>query len=819
MATLLWLIGLIGVLSGSAYLRSGLLTGTLAVGAYLLLLSIASPVHWFVTLLLWLAFLAVTIPLNVPELRHKYISAPMFDWFRTVLPVMSDTEQESIEAGTVWWEAQLFSGEPDWDVLMRYPQPVLTEEEQAFLDGPTEELCRMTADWEVTFERMDLPPTVWDYIKREGFFGLIIPKDYGGMGFSAIAHSAITMKLTARCGDLGSTVMVPNSLGPAELLIQYGTEEQRRQYLPRLAKGEEIPCFALTSAAAGSDAAGSMTDYGIVTHGEWQGESVLGLRLTWNKRYITLAPVATLIGLAFRAYDPDGLLGDQEDLGITLALVPADTPGVSTGRRHYPLNAAFLNGPTSGKDVFIPFEQLIGGRGMIGKGWMMLMNCLSVGRSISLPAGSTGAAKACALHTGAYARIRRQFKTPIGEFEGVQEALARIGGLAYLMDAARCMTAGAVDQGEKPSVISAIVKYHLTESMRQCINDGMDIHGGKGICLGPRNHLGRIYQHVPISITVEGANILTRSMMIFGQGAIRCHPFLLEEIRLAKREDHDQAVRDFDGLLLRHAGFATGNAASALLLGLTAGRILRTPGNSDTRPYFRQLTRLSAAFALLADTSMLVLGGSLKRHERLSARLGDMLSYLYLGSACLKRFEDQGRPREDLPLLCWAMDHCLHQVETRMDEVLKNFPNRGLALLLRPVLFPLGRRRTAPDDQTGNRVARLLTSPGPALDRLVAGIYRNNDPDDAPGAVLHALAHVIEAAPLENRVQQAIRTGELNPRPWDDLPDLAREAGVLDGNQAEALRAAEAAREAAIAVDEFDPDGMLPGKARRRGKR
>ncbi|MCP1674944.1 acyl-CoA dehydrogenase [Natronocella acetinitrilica] len=819
MATILWLIGLIGLSAVVAYAGVWLLTGTAIMAVYLALMTVAGPLHWTVNLLLWLLFALIAIPLNVEGLRRRYISRPLFHWFGKVLPAMSETEREAIEAGTVWWDGQLFSGNPDWDALLHYPSPRLSDEEQTFLDGPTEDLCRMTNEWDVTFKRMDLSPETWDFIRSQGFLGLIIPKEYGGKGFSAIAHSEIAMKLASRCSDLGSTVMVPNSLGPAELLMHYGTEAQRSHYLPRLARGEEIPCFALTSPEAGSDAAGSMRDYGIVCKGDWQGEEVIGLRLTWEKRYITLGPVATLLGLAFRAYDPDGLLGDEPDLGITLALIPTKTPGVNIGRRHFPLNAAFMNGPNSGKDVFIPLDWIIGGRDMVGKGWMMLMNCLSVGRSISLPAGGTGAAKACALHTGAYARVRRQFKMPIGEFEGIQEALARIGGLTYLMDAARTMTAGAVDLGEKPSVLSAVVKYHLTEGMRQCVNDAMDVHGGKGICLGPNNYLGRTYQTAPISITVEGANILTRNMMIFGQGAIRCHPFVLREMLLTREADQEQAAEDFDALLMEHLGFGAGNAARSLLLGLTGGGLLSTPGGRSTRRYYRQLTRLSAAFALLADCSMLVLGGSLKRRERISARLGDVLSYLYLGSACLKRYEDQGRPSEDLPLLQWAMAHCLSMIELRLDEVLKNFPDRVVAAVLRPIIFPLGRRLRGPDDRTGAKVARLLMEPNPALDRLVAGAYRSADPEDGAGAVLHAVDRVIAAAPIEARVQKAIKEGALQPALWEELADAALAKGLISDHEAATLREADAARRTVIAVDDFSPTDVLPGKPRRKQTR
>lgn len=478
--SLLWLIVLMLGVAWLAHRRVAPAPALGIVAVYLIFMGLFSHAHgWMI--LLWLPWLAVAAALALPDLRRKLFSGPLYAWFKQVLPPMSDTEREAIEAGTVWWDGDLFSGRPDWSKLLGAPAPQLTEEEQAFIDGPTEQLCAMVDDWDIS-RRMDLPPEAWAFIKEQGFFGLIIPREYGGKGFSAFAHSQVVMKLASRSGDLASTVMVPNSLGPAELLLHYGTDEQRQRYLPGLARGEEIPCFGLTSPQAGSDA-GGMTDIGIVCKGQWQGEEVLGLRLTWEKRYITLGPVATLLGLAFKCHDPDHLLGGEEDLGITLALVPTDTPGVEIGRRHVPLGAAFMNGPNSGKDVFLPLDCIIGGQAMIGKGWMMLMNCLSVGRSISLPAVGTSAAKGCSYSSGRYAQIREQFNVPIGAFEGIQEALGRIGGNAWMMDCARILTAHAVDLGEKPSVLSAILKYHLTERGRECISHAMDIHGGKGIIL------------------------------------------------------------------------------------------------------------------------------------------------------------------------------------------------------------------------------------------------------------------------------------------------------------------------------------------------
>ncbi|MDZ4337731.1 MAG: acyl-CoA dehydrogenase, partial [Pseudomonas sp.] len=617
-----WLLALLFGTAFLAHRRTAPLPALGIVAGFLILMGVVSHAPVWLMGLFWLLLLAVALPLLLPQQRRSLFTAPLFAWFKRVLPPMSATERDAIEAGTVWWDGELFSGRPDWDTLLAYPKAQLTEEEQAFIDGPTEALCAMVSDWQIG-QQMDLPAEAWAHIKSHGFFALIIPKQYGGKGFSAYAHSQVAMKLATRSGDLASTVMVPNSLGPAELLLHYGTDAQRDHYLPRLARGEDIPCFALTGPLAGSDA-GAMPDTGIICKGQWQGEEVIGLRLNWEKRYITLGPVATLLGLAFKAYDPEHLLGEEEDLGISLALVPTDTPGVEIGRRHLPLGAAFMNGPNSGKDVFIPLEYLIGGQEMLGKGWMMLMNCLSVGRSISLPAVGTGAAKFTSLTTGQYSQVREQFNVPLSAFEGIQEALARIGGNAWLMDSARILTANAVDLGEKPSVLSAILKYHLTERGRECISHAMDVHGGKGIVMGPNNYLARSWQGAPIFITVEGANILSRNLMIFGQGAIRCHPYVLKEMALASREDQDQALQEFDELLLQHIGFAVSNAASSLLLSLGFGVFSQVPGDRISRPYFRALNRLAASFALLADTSMMLLGGELKRRERLSARLGDV---------------------------------------------------------------------------------------------------------------------------------------------------------------------------------------------------
>src|SRR6476620_2747421 len=633
---------------------------------------------------------AVSIPLLVPTFRKARITTPLLAFYTKLLPPLSDTERTALEAGTVGFECELFSGKPDWDKLLSLPRPALTADEQAFLDGPCEALCRMVDDWDISHVRADLPPEMWDFIKRSKFFGLNIPKEYGGLGFSALMNHKVIQKLASISSVLSSTVGVPNSLGPAELLMHYGTDEQKAEYLPRLADGRDVPCFALTGPFAGSDAT-SIPDYGIVCMGEWNGANVLGFRLTLNKRYITLAPVATLIGVAFRMYDPDGLLGDKKDIGISLALVPRETPGLEIGRRHFPLNSPFQNGPIHGKDVFVPLSQLIGGEDYAGQGWRMLMECLSIGRSITLPSTASGGSKSVAVVTGAYARIRKQFGLSVGRFEGVEEALARIAGKAYAISALSQAAAAAVARGENPAVPSTIAKYHCTTMGREVVQDAMDIHGGKGIILGPRNYMGRNWQGSPIGITVEGANIMTRSLMIFGQGAILCHPWVLKEMKAANNPDRTQALRDFDSALFGHIGFAISNAVRALWFGITGATIGAAPGDDYTRRYFRKLNRYSATLAVMADTSMLLLGGKLKFKESLSGRLGDVLSNLYIASAMLKRYEDEGRPVGDQPLLAWAFHDAVHKIELALSGALRNFPIRPVGWLLWLPAFPLGR--------------------------------------------------------------------------------------------------------------------------------
>lgn len=752
--------------------------------------------------------------LAVPGIRRPFLSKPVLNIFKKILPAMSETERDALESGTVWWEGELFSGRPAWNKLLAYPKPQLTAEEQHFMDNQVATVCAMIDDWQISHKDGDLPPEVWEYIKNEGFFGMIIPKSYGGLDFSAYAHSQVVARLSTRSSALSVTVMVPNSLGPAELLMQYGTEQQKAYYLPRLARGEEIPAFALTSPWAGSDAA-SIPDYGIVCRGEWAGEEVLGMRVSWDKRYITLAPVCTLIGLAFKLYDPDGLLGDKEDIGITCALIPHDHPGMEIGDRHFPLNAAFMNGPTRGQDVFIPMEYIIGGQKMAGKGWRMLMECLAVGRSISLPSSNAGMSVLAARTVGAYARVRNQFGVAIGQFEGVAEALARIGAHTYVAEAARTMTSGAVDLGEKPAVASGIVKYHITEIGRDVINDGMDVIGGKGICLGPSNFLGRAYQQVPVGITVEGANILTRSLIIFGQGATRCHPYVLAEMEAVRESDNKKALIDFDKAFWGHVRFVFTNAFRTLGHGLTGARFAAKPDQADqhTARYYQHLSRVSTIFALLADTSMFVLGGSLKRRESISARLGDILSQMYLASAVLKRYEDEGRQEADLPFVHWAVQDCLYKAQVAIDEVLHNFPNRAVAAVLRPWIFSLGKAFKKPSDKLGLEVAQLLLSPNPSRDRLTENCYVSPSEDDAVGVIELALEASLKAEPIQRKLRELRKGNRLDNNPLANVRDMteaANDIGALTAEEYTILKRFDHLRDRVVRVDDFTKEALFP---------
>jgi len=795
----------------AAYLRAGLRAWTLATAIGIVAVGFLAGSSALAIALPLVVFALIAVPLNVPEFRRRKLSAPLLKIFQKVTPKLSDTEQVALEAGTVGFEGELFSGKPDWSKLLKQPKPELSVEEQAFLDGPVEELCHMIDDWDITHVRADLPPEVWDFLKKKKFFGMIIPKEYGGLGFSALAHSAVLQKVAGLSTTLVSTVAVPNSLGPGELLVHYGTKEQKDYYLPRLADGREVPCFALTGPYAGSDAT-SIPDYGVVCKGEWNGANVVGVRLTFDKRYITLAPVATIVGLAFRMYDPDKLLGDVADLGISLALLPRDTKGLEIGRRHFPLNVPFQNGPVRGKDVFVPLSQLIGGPDMAGQGWRMLVECLSVGRAISLPSNTAGGMRSAAFATGAYARIRKQFGMPIGRFEGVEEALARIGGYTYATTALSRATAAAVDRGEKPAVPSAIAKYHATELAREVAKDAMDVHGGKGVILGPKNWMGRGWQGAPIAITVEGANIMTRSLMIFGQGAIRCHPYVLKEMQATRIDDYRERLKTFDAALFGHIGFAISNAVRSFVLGLAFGRIGRVPGDAYTRRYYRKLNRYAAALALVADTSMLVLGGKLKFKEKLSARLGDVLSNLYIASAMLKRYEDQERPATDQPLLAWAFHDCVWRMQMALDGVLRNFPVRPVAWLLRFLVFPFGRREVPPSDRLGRRVAALLGAPNEARDRLTAGIYKTPSANNPVGRMNALLPTVIAAEPVERKFLKAVKSGELSG--YDYVAQLAdaEAKGIVSRAEADLLRRVREESFEFISVDDFDSSELEAGR-------
>ncbi|RVT93039.1 acyl-CoA dehydrogenase [Sphingomonas crocodyli] len=728
----------------------------------------------------------------ITAIRRELVSRPIFSLVGGAMPQLSPTESEAIDAGDAWLDATIFTGNPDWSELLDVPKAELSAEEQAFLDGPVERFCAMIDDWRVMWEDRDLPPEAWDYLKKERFFGMIIPKQYGGLGFSAFAHSEVVRKISSRSVTAAVTAMVPNSLGPGELLVAFGTDAQRDHWLPRLADGREIPCFGLTSAEAGSDAA-AMTDIGVVCRGNWQGREVIGIRLNFAKRYITLSPIATVLGLAFKLRDPDHLLGEQEEIGITVALVPTDLPGVTRGRRHLPSMQPFQNGPISGEDVFVPLDLVIGGAERVGQGWKMLMSALAAGRGVSLPSLSAAAAAFAAHTTGAYARVRAQFGLPIGKFEGIQERLARIAGNAYVLDGARRLTCAGLDQGRHPAVIASIMKLHATERMRQVVNDAMDVHGGKAIMEGPGNYLAGQYRAVPVGITVEGANILTRSLMVFGQGAIRAHPYLLDEIRAVGDSDPAQGLVRFDDKLWRHVGHFIRTALRATVRSWTGGLFAPAPAKAGkARRFYRQLSRYSAAFALTSDIAFLTLGGELKRRELLSARLGDILSEIYLASAALKRWHDEGQQKADWPLLDYAMATSFATIEQRFDEILANLPYPPIRVALRVFIMPFGRRRRGPSDRLVRQVADLLLAPSATRDRLTSGLYFGTESEPV-GQLGRAFRLVDAAQPIRDRLRKA------GHKDWRS----AQAKGLVTDAEAEQLGAAEDAVAAIVAVDDF----------------
>ena len=798
-----WGLLFLGAVMAAAYFRVSRITWT-ATGLVL----VATFFYWSNVGFIWkllaaILFLAPAVIFNLPALRRKLISDRMLTFYRSAMPEISQTERDALEAGGTWWDAELFSGMPRWRELLEFDQPKLSEEEIDFLSGPVEHLCGMLDDYAINNELNDLTPETWQYIKEQGFFGMIIPREFGGKEFSAAGHAQVVMKIATRSISAALTVMIPNSVGPAKLLLRYGTEEQKNHYLPRLARGEEIPCFALTGPEAGSDAS-AMPDTGVVCRGEFNGKKdVLGIRLNFDKRYITLGPVATVLGLAFKLYDPDGLLGKQEDRGITLALVPADTPGISKGSRHKPLHMAFLNGPLHGENVFIPIDWIIGGPDQVGKGWRMLMESLTDGRSISLPALSTAAAKVCARVTGAYATIRKQFRVPIGQFEGVQEALARIAGNTYAMDSVRRLTLAAVDAGHKPSVISGIAKYNLTARCRQVVNDAVDVHGGAALCLGPKNLLGQIQDFPAVGVTVEGHNILTRNLIVFGQGAIRCHPHLLAELEAAYTEDEEKARQQFDRAVTGHIGFSISNAVRTILLGLSGARFAARHENPSLRYGQAQLTRMSTAFAFVTDILLLVYRGEIKRRERLSGRMADIFSQLLIASAAMKHFDDQGREDNDVPLITWVIKDCLAIIQVSFDEVFRNLRYPWLGRVLRAWVFPLGRSYSPPSDALGQEVAEILLTPSSQRDRLTAGMYHPEKGNEKLVMLEDALTRLCATRELEKKLAAARKQQLSSGKTLREQLESAVASGSLTEDEAEQMRAADNARRSAIAVDDF----------------
>ena len=800
---LLWTLIILTIFIILAYHQAALSIWAISTGLLLVFFTRFSHATFFTASVAWTLSLCIFIFLYSAVLRRRLLTGKIFQLYCRLMPAMSHTEHEALLAGTVAWEGDLFSAKPHWEKLLRTPQPELTAEEKAFLAGPVEQLCAMLDDWDITHHRLDLPTEVWEFIKTQGFWGLIIPKEYGGKAFSVYAHSQVLAKLSGRSYTAAITVSVPNSLGPAELLLHYGTPEQKNYYLPRLARGEEIPCFALTSPEAGSDAS-AMLDKGVICWGEHEGQRVLGIRINWNKRYITMAPIATVIGLAFKLYDPEHLHSKKTELGITCALIPRHTPGVTLGRRHFPCNIPFQNGPIQGKDVFIPMDWIIGGKEMAGKGWRMLMECLAAGRGISLPGMTTGGAKSACYASGAYARIRRQFHLPIGRFEGIEQVLARIAGYTYIMEAARLFMAAAIDAGEKPAVASAIVKYHCTELGRMIAADTMDLHGGKAICLGPKNYIGRAYQALPIAITVEGANILTRNMIIFGQGIIRCHPYIFQEMEAAHHEDKQAGCIAFDRVFIKHVSFVISNFVRSLVMGLTASHLVRVP-QSKVRRYFQHATRFSSALAFLSDVAIITLGGGLKRKENISARLGDILSYLYLLSAVTKHYHDQGEPAEDLPLVAWASETCLYEIQQRFSEIFKNLRPRWLAYLLRAIIFPWGKHFAKPKDKESHQIAQLFLAPTDSRARLTEGTFVSDAGNNPLADLADALIKVIAAEPIEKNLRYSQREGKITGQTITEQAQAGLEKQLISQTEFAIIIAAEAARGKIIAVDDFAP--------------
>lgn len=752
----------------------------------------------------------VCAALSITALRHLLLTKPAFNMIRSVLPKVSDTEQQALDAGTIGFDAELFSGRPDWEKLRSVPPIVLTDEERAFLDGPTEDLCALLNDWQIRHEENEVPEVVWDFAKKHGFLGMLISKQHGGLGFSAQAQSLILGKIASRSPDAVTIVMVPNSLGPGELLEKYGTTEQQERYLAPLAKGEEVPCFSLTGPTSGSDAA-TMRDVGYVERGNHDGRETLGIRLSWDKRYITLGPKATLMGLAFHLFDPDNLLGKGTEPGITVAIIPAYHPGVNIGRRHLPSGAAFPNGPNWGTDVFIPVEWIIGGGARAGEGWRMLMECLSAGRAISLPSSAAAGTKSMLRMTSAYGRIRKQFGLPVAKMEGLEEPLVRLAENAYVVEAARAATAAMVSRGEKPSVISALMKYQTTERLRTAVNDAMDLHGGRGICDGPSNYLQSAYQMVPVGITVEGANILTRTLITFTQGALRAHPHLYDEIKAVQNEDRGAGFKAFDRTFMNHLGFAVSNVFSALFHNLSAGLFAKVPGNAtETGRFYRQISREAQNFALVADMTVGLLGGGLKVKQKLTGRLADALSELYLMSCTLKRYEDDGRKTEDIAIVTLAIENGLYRFDHALRGAIENFPVGPARVLMRWLVYPFGTHHRPAHDWLGHKVVRQLLAPGDFRDRLTRDIYITKDPADPTGILEVTFEKAVAAEEVERKLDRAVRAGTVRRYHGNDWFQEAVDKQVLTAPEAAQLRELEELTARVIAVDHFDPDDVKP---------
>jgi len=790
-----WMLAVVGTILAT---QIGVLEGT-----------IRAPSFGMPSVCAWILALALGA-LSIPAFRRRILVTPIYQMIRRGLPRVSDTARQALEAGTIGFESELLGGRPNWQDLRSIPPITLSQEEIAFFNGPADALCRMIDDWDIRHNRREIPEAIWSFVKTHGFLGLRISKKYGGRGFSAQALSLILGKIAARSPDIFGILMIPNSLGLGELIESYGTDVQKRHYLPRLAAGEDIPCLALTGPTSGSDAA-TMRDTGTIARGTYAGADAIGFRASWDKRYITLAPDATLIGIAVHLFDPDNLLGRGDDLGMTVAIVPAHHPGVQVGRRHLPCGAAFSNGPTRGKDVFIPLAWVIGGEPMVGRGWWMIAECLATSRAIALPACAAAGAKAMLRVSTAYGRIRRQFGFPIAKMEGLEEPLARMVETAYVSEACRAVIAAMVDRGEKPSVISALVKYQTTERLRRSVNDAMDLHGGRAIFDGPANYIQSTYQMVPAAITIEGANIVTRGLVTFTQGALRAHPYLGKEIKACQDENESRGLAAFEKAFLDHVSFSLSNVSSALLHNISAGRFATVPDKtSDTDRWYSQLWRASRNFALVADLTVVALARKIRTKQKLTGRLADALSELFLLACVLKRYEDDGRPGDDRQFVAFAMQNGLYRFQEAIRGTIENFPVAWLRLLMRVAVFPLGFPYRPAPDWLGQKIVGLASEPGETRDRLTRFLYVSNDPLDPAGLLEVTLEKVIKAEAIQNKVERAARRRLVRRFHGIDWIGDAISRNIITQQEGDLLRDAETFTERVVAVDDFDPDEVRP---------